>query len=373
MILSLSKWLFQVDEIASKNAHVVFGNRIKSLECKRNWKIFKDTLTVRTQNGAMLKYFMNRVFESCIVLAVMSLVVYFLIGLMPGDPIDLMVSGDPNLTAEDAQRLRALYGLDQPLWSRYLAWATQALTGEFGWSRLFNQPVLDIVIDRLGNTLWLMGISFVLSIVIALPLGVMAAVNPGGWRDSAINLLSFAGISLPPFWLALLLIMVFAAILQWLPAGGMAEEGASFGTHLRHLILPVLALTLASVGHHIRFIRAAMIEVLRQDFIRTARAKGATTSRVIWRHALRNALIPVVTILALKFGALVSGALITETMFQYRGMGVMIFDAIQGNDFNLALVGLLFATLLTLASNFLADVAYAVLDPRISFAKEKMP
>ena len=315
----------------------------------------------------MTRYLCQRLLESVVVLIVMSIAVYGLIGLMPGDPIDLMVSGDPNLTQEDARRLRALYGLDRPIWERYATWAGSAVSGDFGWSRLFNQPVLDIVGERLGNTLWLMGLSFFASIAIALPLGVVAAVKPGGAVDGAVNLFSFAGISIPPFWLALVLIMLAAETLRWLPGGGMAPDGASPGEQATYLILPVTALTLASVGHHIRFIRSAMIETLRQDYIRTARAKGAGPARVLWRHALRNALIPVITIMALKFGALVSGALITETMFQYRGMGVMIYDAIMGNDFNLALVGLLFATLLTLASNLLADLAYVLLDPRISY------
>jgi peptide/nickel transport system permease protein len=170
------------------------------------------------------------------------------------------------------------------------------------------------------------------------------------------------------FWLGLLLIMVFAVMLGVLPAGGTGAIGdAGWWERLRYLILPVATLTLASVGGHTRYVRSAMIEVLRQDYIRMARAKGVGRNRVLFRHALRNALIPVVTVLALDLGFLFSGALVTETIFAYPGMGKMIFDAIMGNDFNLALVALLFATLLTLAGNLLADLAYAWLDPRISY------
>ncbi|MCB2100817.1 MAG: ABC transporter permease, partial [Rhodobacterales bacterium] len=185
---------------------------------------------------------------------------------------------------------------------------------------------------------------------------------------------SFAGISVPPFWLALLLILLFAVTLGWLPAGGQPlDPGGGFWDGAKYLVLPAVSLTLASVGGHTRYMRAAMVETLRQDHIRTARAKGLSERRVVLHHALRNALIPVVTIIALDFGYLFSGALITETIFAYPGMGKLIFDAIMGNDFNLALVALLFATGVTLAGNILADLAYAWLDPRIGFGRSDGP
>ena len=295
----------------------------------------------------------------------MSAVIYGLIGLMPGDPIDIMISGDPNLTTEDAQRLKALYGLDRPLYERYLVWLGNALQGDFGFSRTFGKPVLDVLVPRLGNTLLLMGVAFFLAFLLALPAGVLAARKPGGWLDGAVNLIAFAGISLPPFWLAILLIILFSVTLGWLPAGGMGD--GSFASSAQHLILPALTLTLASVGGHLRYLRAAMIEALRQDYIRTARAKGLDEVGVVMRHALRNAMIPVVTILALDFGTLFGGALITETMFGWLGMGKTIYDAVMGKDYNLALVGLLLATVTVLLANLLADLAYAWLDPRVSY------
>lgn len=313
----------------------------------------------------MLAYLLRRLAESLLVLLVMSAVIYGLIGLMPGDPIDIMISGDPNLTTEDAQRLKALYGLDRPLYERYLAWLGNALQGDFGFSRIFGQPVLDVLVPRLGNTLLLMGLAFFLAFLLALPAGVLAARKPGGWLDGAVNLVAFAGISLPPFWLAILLIILFSVTLGWLPAGGMGD--GSFGSSAQHLILPALTLTLASVGGHLRYLRAAMIEALRQDYIRTARAKGLNEVGVVMRHALRNAMIPVVTILALDFGTLFGGALITETMFGWLGMGKTIYDAVMGKDYNLALVGLLLATVTVLLANLLADLAYAWLDPRVSY------
>ena len=315
----------------------------------------------------MTRFIVQRLVESAVVLALMSFLIYFVIGLMPGDPIDLMVSANPDLTPEDAARLRALYGLDQPIVTRYWNWLNAALAGDLGYSRLFSKPVMEVLWPRLGNTVLLMGLSFALALVLAIPAGILAAIKPRSVGDHSINMLAFAGISIPPFWLAILLIIVFAVLLGWLPAGGMGDSGAGLWEHATYLVLPVLTLTLATVGGIIRFVRAAMIEALRQDYIRTARAKGVSQGRVVVGHALRNAMIPVVTILALNFGALFSGALITETMFGWLGMGKTIYDAIMGNDFNLAMVGLLLATLTTLLANVAADVIYAWLDPRISY------
>jgi peptide/nickel transport system permease protein len=316
----------------------------------------------------MTRFIVWRLVQAAAVLAVMSFVVYTLIGLMPGDPIDLMISSNPHLTSADAARLKALYGLDRPLLERYLAWARAALSGDFGYSRLYLRPALETLAPRLANTAILMGASLLCAYCLALPLGIAAARKPGSGFDTLVNLLCFAGISVPAFWLALMLILVFAATLGLLPAGGIATIGdGGVVDRLRHLVLPVATLTLASAGAHLRYVRAAMIETLRQDYIRTARAKGASETRLLLRHALRNALIPVVTVLALSFGSLFSGALITETMFAYPGMGKLIYDAIMGNDFNLALAGLLLATLMVLLGNLAADIAYAAIDPRVSY------
>ena len=316
----------------------------------------------------MLSYIAQRLFESAVVLLIMSFVIYGLIGLMPGDPIDLMITANPDLTPADAERLRAVYGLDQPLLQRYGAWLSAALTGDFGYSRLFAEPVLDVLAPRLWNTTLLMGLSFLFALALALPAGIVAALRPRSALDHGVNMVAFAGISVPPFWLAILLIILFAVLLGWLPAGGMGMEGGGgFWARFEHAVLPVLALTLVTVGGIIRFVRAAMIEALRQDYVRTARAKGLGPGRIVLGHVLRNAMIPVTTILALNFGTLFSGALITETMFGWLGMGKTIYDAIMGNDYNLALVGLLFATLVTLLANLLADLCYTWLDPRISY------
>lgn len=320
----------------------------------------------------MIRYIVDRLVQALAVLLVMSFVIYGLIGLMPGDPVDLMISADPKITAADAARLKALYGLDRPLLARYGSWLVAAVQGEFGYSRLYAKPALAALWPALVSTTILVGISFVLSLAIALPAGVWVSTRPDGPADRAVNLACFAGVSMPPFWLAILLILLFAVALGWLPAGGVpTRAGAGLAEHARHMVLPVATLTLLHVGGYLRFMRAAMIETMRQDYIRTAQAKGAGPARVLMKHALRNALNPVVTVVALGFGGLFSGALITETMFAWPGMGKLILDAIMGNDFNLALVALLFATLLVLIANLLADLAYAWLDPRVSFTERE--
>ena len=318
----------------------------------------------------MFKFIASRLLQSALVLLVMSFIIYGLIGLMPGDPIDIMVNSNPGYTAQDIARLRAQYGLDQPLTTRYWNWLQDAATLDFGYSRTYSQPVMVVMVPALVQTAKLVGVSFLVFTVVALTLGVIAALAKGTALDRFINLLAFAGISVPVFFLALMLIYFFAVRLGWLPASGMFTIGGEGGLadSTKYLVLPVLTLTAAFAGRFTRFTRASMVEVMRMDYIRTARAKGAGKVRVVFKHALRNALIPVVTVLALSFGALLGGALITETMFAQRGMGKLIYDAIMGNDFNLALMGLLFATAATLVSNLVADIAYAWLDPRISLS-----
>ena len=316
----------------------------------------------------MTRFILQRLAETLIVLLLMSFVIYGLIGLMPGDPIDLMLTADPKLTTADVARLKALQGLDQPLLDRYVHWLSAALQGDFGYSRSQSLPVWQVVIPRLGNTILLMGVSLVIALAIAIPAGVQAAARPGSLTDTVINLSAFAGMSVPLFWLAILMLMLFSVQLRILPASGTFTVGVdSFADRALYLVMPVLTLTLVTIGTHLRYIRSAMTEALRQDFIRTAQAKGVSRRRLLYGHALRNAMIPFVTVLALDFGTLFSGALIVEQIFAYLGMGKTIYDAVVGNDYNLAMVSLLLSTAVVLLSNLAADLAYARLDPRITY------
>jgi peptide/nickel transport system permease protein len=320
----------------------------------------------------MARFLTERLLQALLVLLVMSFVVYMLIGLMPGDPIDLMIASDPNLTAADAARLKALYGLDKPVIERYFNWLVAALSGDLGYSRLAAQPTLAVVLPRMGNTAILMICTLLLALGIALPAGIYAARKPYTKLDTLVNFLCFGGISMPSFWLALLLIILFAVNLGWLPASGMAPVGSDrFADRIPYLIMPVVTLTLLNAGVLTRHIRAAMLEQLRQDYVRTARAKGVAETAVVWKHALRNGMIPIVTIVSHDIGTLFSGAVVTETIFGYLGMGKLIYDSVMGNDFNVALVALLAATAMILFANLLADIAYAALDPRVTFAARK--
>ena len=313
----------------------------------------------------MGRFLATRLFGAAIVLLAKSFVIFALIGLMPGDPIDLMANANPETTPEQIAHLRAMYGVDQSIWLRYWTWLVDAVHGDFGFSRIQHRPVFDIVIPALGNTLILTGVAFVISTVIAILLGTIAALRRGTWVDRTINFFAFTGISMPSYWLGLLLIYAFAVKLGWQPAGGMPRPEQGWAGMAQHLAMPVATLVIVEVGGLTRYARSAMIEVLGQDYIRTARAKGLTDRRMLLRHALRNALIPVLTLIALQLGGLFSGAALTEAIFAWRGMGRLILEAILGNDYNLALVCLLFVTATILLANILADLAYTWLDPRI--------
>lgn len=314
----------------------------------------------------MFYHLSSRLGQSLMVLLAMSVFSYGLVSLMPGDPFSLMAAGSPGMTADDVARLRALWGGDQPWTLRYLHWLGQALSGDFGFSRLAAMPVTQALARPLGNSLSLMACGLSAGLLAAIPAGIVAATREESPLDHLLGLTAFVAVSLPAFWLGLLAIIVFAVGLAWLPASGVATVGdGGLADRLRHLVLPTLALGAVGFGHYMRYMRAQMLLVLREDWIRTARAKGLSWLRVILHHALRNALAPLVTVVALDMGTLFSGLVVTETVFAFPGMGKLIFDAVQASDFDLAQAALMLATGITLAGSILADVAYRILDPRI--------
>lgn len=297
----------------------------------------------------------GRLLQSALTTVALSFVFYMLLGLMPGDPIDLALMSDPRLTAADAARLRALHGLDQPLHARYLAWAGAVLSGDFGYSRLFAQPVAALLWPALLSTLALLGWAILIAAGLGTALGVLAALRPGA--APAVQRAALLAQAVPGFWLGIMLIVIFAVWLGWLPAGGAESWGA--------LILPVSALAFGQMAAYARHAAAAMAGALHDPWIRSARARGASEGRVAWMHALPNAAVPLLTLLGLDAGALVSGAVITETLFARPGMGKLIFDAIMGNDYNLALLALLVVALVTMLGGWAADLAQRALDPRL--------
>ncbi len=317
-----------------------------------------------------MRFILTRIGAAILILAIKSFVIFALIGLMPGDPVDLLMTANPDATPEDVAKLRSIYGVDQPFTARYVAWLASALHGDLGFSRIQHRPVLEVVGPALVNTLMLTGTAFLISTAIALSLGTIAALRQGRWIERVINLLAYCGISLPGFWLGLLLIYVFAVKLGLLPAGGMPRAGENHPAWA-YLLLPLATLVTVEIGGLTRYTRTAVLEVIGQDHVRTAHAKGLSPWRVTIRHILRNAMIPVVTVIALDFGHLLSGVTLIETMFGWRGMGRLIYESIMGNDYNLALVCLLATTAMILLGSLLADIAYSWLDPRISLDRKR--
>jgi peptide/nickel transport system permease protein len=305
----------------------------------------------------------GRLLQMAATLLAVSALVWLVMGLMPGDPADLAMMADPALTAADIERLRAAHGLDLPLHERYGGWLAAVLRGEFGFSRLYAVPAERVLWPALRSTLVLFGAALALAAGVGTALGVLAAARPR-WAP-AVDSIAVVAQSVPKFWLGILLIILFAVTLGWLPAGGDAAEGEGLAEWLRHLALPLATLVFADLAAYARHGMAAMQTVLREPYIRTARMKGLPERAVVWRHAFPNAAVPVLTVAALDAGALVSGALIAETIFARPGMGKLIYDAVMGNDYNLALLALLLASAVTMLATLAADVAQRLIDPRL--------
>ncbi|AGH95619.1 ABC transporter permease [Pseudobdellovibrio exovorus] len=322
----------------------------------------------------MVNFILRRIAQTVVVIIILSYICFGLMSLMPGDPVELMISANPKITAEDVQRLRDFYGLDQPIYKRYFNWVSDIAKGDLGYSRTYRIPVTEMMGPALTATFTLSMTSLVFSLLIAVPIGILCALKPNTKLDYFVNLFSFAGISVPSFWLGIVLIIVFAVNLNVLPAGGYQTTGMRYDGFFdelmdkaKYLILPVLSLSILSIGRFARFTRSSMMEAMRNDFIRTAKAKGLSSQTVIWRHGFRNALIPLITVVALSLSSIFSGALITETLFAYPGAGRLIYSSIMANDFNVAMVSFIISVSMVLIMNLIADILYGVVDPRVSF------
>ncbi len=319
----------------------------------------------------MRNYLLRRLAEMVLLLFLISALVYFVLSFVPGGPLDMLIFGNPRITPAEIKRLTELLGLDQPVHVRYVQWLGDILRGDWGesWGVARGQAVGEIILSRLNNTLVLMVTSIGLSVVIAIPIGIFSAIRQYSWLDYFVTSLSFFGMSMPTFWFGIMLIVVFAVGLGWLPTGGVVDYGFEddIVNRLKHLVLPTTVLCLFNVATWSRFVRSSMLEVLRQDYMRTARAKGLLENTVIIKHGLRNALIPVLTMLALEIPSLFSGAIITENVFSWPGMGRLYFDAVMAADWPVVQGLVVITAFLVIASNLLADISYAVVDPRIRY------
>ena len=317
----------------------------------------------------MGRYIVRRLLQAMPLLLAISVVAFAIIKAQPGGPL-AAYEGNPDFTEADRLRLEHAFGLDQPLPLQYLSWLGSFVRLDWGYSFSSHQPVLTLIGERLPNTLYLMGTVFVVVILIAIPIGVLTAVKQYSWFDHVVTGTVFTFLSTPTFWLGLLLIILFGLQLRWLPLGGMQTLGAPFdiADRLRHLILPVATVALVQMGGHVRYLRASMLETIGQDYMRTARAKGLAERVVVLRHALKNAAIPLVTIIALDMPELFVGAVVTETIFGWPGMGRLFLDAAFRADYPVLQGILAISSGLIVFANLVADVMYGWLDPRIRYA-----
>ncbi|SFJ11674.1 ABC transporter permease [Celeribacter neptunius] len=312
----------------------------------------------------MAAYVLRRLIGSVLVMWAVATLVFFMLRLVPGDPIAAMLAdvGGP----EEIAAMKAKLGLDRSLLVQYGLWFSNALQGDLGASIYGSRvPVTQIIAEAIPRTLSLSLLSFVIAIVIALPAGIISATRRNTLTDNAVSFLAFLGLSMPDFWLAILLIIIFAANLQWLPAVGYIPLAEGFWPWLRHLILPAIAIGTAFSAIIARMIRSSLLEVLSSDYMRTARSKGLTPRMLMFGHALPNAMIPVITVMGIAFALLISGAVVVENVFAIKGLGRVLIEGILNRDYPVVQGAILVVSAIFVFSNLIVDLLYGVIDPRI--------
>ncbi|MED4601611.1 ABC transporter permease [Paenibacillus validus] len=313
----------------------------------------------------MATFILRRLLQTVIVLLIVTMLVFLIMQLLPGDPARIMLGSEA--TQEQIDLLREEMGLDQPLPVQYLHWLGNVLQGDLGKSLYYKDAVTGTIATRLPITLQLGIYSLLLALLIGIPAGVIAAVKRGSAWDSAVLLISNSGISIPSFWLAILGVYLFSMQLGWLPVQGYVSPWEDFGESVKHMLMPIFVLALASLASIARQTRSAMLEVIRQDYIRTARSKGSKERLVIVKHALRNALIPIITLLGLQLGHIVGGMVFIESVFNIPGMGRLIVQSILNQDFIVVQGCVLVIAAIVALVNLIVDITYSYVDPRIHY------
>ncbi len=321
----------------------------------------------------MRAYLLRRLLQAVPLLFGISVLLFVALQMTPGGPLAVAEDVQGRVTAEDLQRLRNRYGLDDPMYVQYLRWAGDLLRGDWGTSFDTGRPVLVTIAERVPTTLLLTGTAFLVTLILSIPIGLLAAVRQYSGFDYASTSVAFLGVSIPSFWFGLMLLYVFTFLLGWLPSVGLSDPRhdytgwAAAGDLARHLVMPVAVLALVSTATNTRYVRAAMLDVIGHDYVRTARAKGLTEMAVVGKHAVKNGAIPVVTILALEIPDLFIGAVITESIFAIPGMGRLFVQSASLRDYPVLMGILMTASVLVIVSNLVADALYALLDPRIRY------
>jgi peptide/nickel transport system permease protein len=294
-----------------------------------------------------------------------SLVSFLLVKLAPGDPVQAYIT--PRMSPDDIERIRQSLGLDKPMFMQYLLWLKNVLQGDLGYSLIYHRPVLTMIAERVPATLGLMGASLLLAMLLAIPLGLLAGAFKHRFLDHFLNMFAYIGISVPIFWFGILLITVFSVQLNWLPSMGMRTIGVddAWLDVVRHGILPCIALTFYNLSSYVRYIRSNTISQLSADYVQTQLAYGATRRAILFRHVLKNVLLPVITLFGLSFGELVVGAYVTESVFSWPGMGLLGIQSITSLDYPLIMAIIMLSSMMLIVGNLLADLLYRVADPRI--------
>lgn len=312
----------------------------------------------------MKKYILKRLLELIPVLILVSIFSFFIIQASPGDPIDNYVR--PGMTEEQIEDIKEEYELDGSMAQQYFRWMSHIMRGDLGTSIHQNRPVVDIIADRLPATLMLMGTALAFSLMIAIPLGLWAGLRKNKRSDNIISLISYLGISIPPFWLAMIGIILFSLKLHLLPSGGMHTVNVNTAADLLwHMILPAFVLSLNNMAIFTRYIRSNTISQLEEDYVQTAMAKGTGKRKILFRHVLKNCLLPIITLAGINIAGLVCGSFVVETIFSWPGIGRLAMDAVGNRDFPLIMGYTMFSCIILILGNLIADVLYAVADPRI--------
>lgn len=315
----------------------------------------------------MGKYLIKRILIAIPVLLMVTVFCFGLVNMAPGDPSDLYLS--QNATQVQKQEMRRSLGLNQPVYIQYIKWLTRTLKGNLGISFATRAPVTEVIFSKLGATVELLICTLILSYVIAIPLGIICARHQGGWLDNTIMGVSFLGISIPSFFFGLAMVYIFAVQLNWLPTGGMTTLGQSsdFIDRLRHIIMPTVVLSLFYCSNMMRYVRSSMVDIFSENYIRTAISKGLSKQKVLWRHGFRNALIPIITVISSDIPKMLGGAVVTEQIFSWPGIGQLTVSSIGSRDYPMLMAINLIAAVGVLICNLIADILYAVVDPRIRY------
>lgn len=317
----------------------------------------------------MGKYIIRRIFDLLPTIFVVAVIVFIVTRMIPGDPASVMLG--PQASVEDIEALRQKLGLNEPLYMQFLQYIGNLLQGNLGISYTYNEPIMSLIMDRFPNTVILAISALIIAVIIGIPAGIISASKQNSLLDYSVMLISLIGVSMPIFWLGVMLVLYFSVNLGWLPATGMGTLEEGFIPYIKHLILPSITLATIPMATFARITRSSMLEVISHDYIKTARSKGLSEFLVICKHAFKNALTPILTVLGMQISMMLGGAVLTETIFSWPGMGRLIVDAIDKRDFVVVQGTVLFIAVIFVVVNLLVDILYKVVNPRVNYQSNK--